>query len=145
METICIPDISGRPLELKDQGYVSASPEDLFEVWTSKMDLWFAAPGTLITDARVNGLFFFEAHREGKRHPHYGRFLTLDKPRVIEKTWISEGTKGTETFLRVEFVPEGDKTLVKIHHQGFLDEESRDAHKEGWPHAYGVLDQTLKA
>jgi hypothetical protein len=63
-------------------------------------------------------------------------------------TWVTgngtpEGTEGAETILRIELVPIGGATEVRLTHSGFVSEESRDGHKENWPLALEILDDAL--
>ncbi len=96
----------------------------------------------------VNAPFFFEAIDEkGKRHPHYGRFLKLEPDRVVELTWLTgaAGTKGAETVVTIELTPSGSGTRLRLTHAGFPDEESRNAHDQGWTHVLEQLDKTFPA
>ncbi len=123
-------DFAARTFELKLERTITASPDEVFAAWIDPAkpgNPWNNAKKSMI-DAKVDGLFYIQMGET----PHYGRFLKLDKPRLLQHTWVSPYTEGHESTVTVTFAAKDNDTLMTLHHTGLPANERGHAHKEGW-------------
>ena len=142
---ICFPDLSSRPFAIAVERTMPIPPNVLYKAWTQQFDLWFASPGSVMMKGEVNTAFYFETAFAGKRYPHYGRFLRLDRDQLVQLTWLTghDGTKGVETVVTVVFNQNDDGTLLHLTHEGFQDEESKSKHEQAWPMVLTQMEEKL--
>src|SRR5260370_29211258 len=117
---------------------IPAPAEKVCDVWMdpkSPGGRWYGSD-RVILNAVVDGLFYIGVKYEGRTWPHYGRFLQIERPRLVEYTWMSEATKGAESIVTVTMEAKGEQTEVTLRHSGVPDDEMGRQHKEGWE---GVL------
>jgi uncharacterized protein YndB with AHSA1/START domain len=139
------PNRSGQSNGFTIEQHVRASPAKVYRAWTEQFDRWFAVAGTVRMHAVVGAPFYFETDFDGRRHPHYGRFLRLEKDRVVELMWMTGATGGAETVVRLEILPDGAETKLLLTHSGFLDATSRERHESAWPRVLSRMDEVLES
>jgi uncharacterized protein YndB with AHSA1/START domain len=135
---------STNTIEFKFERTIHAAPETAYYAWLDpKM------PGTpwqkgdrLIMDAKVNGLFWLLVNA-GYPHPHYGRFIELDRPKRIQHTWMSQNTLGEESTVTITFAKKGENTLMTLVHSGLPDTESGRDHEDGWNYFLDIFVKQL--
>jgi uncharacterized protein YndB with AHSA1/START domain len=120
---------------------IPARAAEVFDVWIdpkSPGGPWFGAD-RMILNMEVDGLFYLAVKHEGRSWPHYGRFVRIERPAVVEYTWVSEATKGVESVVSVTFEARGDQTEVTLHHSGVPDDEMGRQHQDGWTWVLSML------
>ena len=120
---------------------IRASAERLYDLWTdpaSPGGPWFGVARLLI-EVRVDGLFYFAVAHEGRTWAHYGRFVTLERPRTIAYTWMSESTLGLESTVTITLTPRDGGTELTLVHAGVPDDAKGRQHAEGWTWMLSML------
>ncbi len=124
---------------------IRATPESVFRAWLDpeRMQRWFGTTRQIV-NPKVDGLFYLAMEHQGRTWPHYGRYLRLEKPRLIEFTWMSEGTEGRETVVTIELVARDGGTQLTLNHVGVPDTELGRGHQDGWTAIIAELAKALE-
>lgn len=131
-----------KTIEINLSRNVDATPDEVYDVWldkTSEGSPWFGVPKVILDEPQVDGLFYTMYQFEGQEIAHYGRFIALEKPRVIQYTWVSEATHGMESLLTVTLEPKDGKTQVNVNHANVPDDEEGRNHKTAWGYVLGRM------
>jgi len=126
---------------------IPAPAEKIYDVWIdpkSPGGPWHGAERVIFNPV-VDGLYYLAIKHEGRVWPHYRRFTKLERPSLVEFTWMSEGTKGAESVVTVTLQPRGDQTAVTLRHAGVPDDELGRQHEEGWTWILNALADALAA
>ena len=125
-------------LSLTVQKRIPAPASRVYNAWLDPKMLakfMLAAPDMTIpdatTDPRKGGRFNILMRMGANDLPHGGTYLDLQPHSRIVFTWESPYSVDGST-VTLDFVPDGDGTMVTLTHQRFATENSRDNHKAGW-------------
>ena len=135
----------------------AAPRERVFDAWTNPdvLKQWWKAAATWDTpladvDAREGGGYRLSMRTdEGEVHTVYGVYQEVRPPERLAFTWSwEEGPgpvmKGSEnTLVVIDFIEDGDGTLVRVRHSGFANAELRDMHSHGWQGVLVNLERIL--
>jgi uncharacterized protein YndB with AHSA1/START domain len=118
---------------------IRASPERLFQAWTSPEQLrrWWGPAGVTCIDAEVD-LRVGGHYRIGNRLPGSqtiwiaGDFEVIEPPHRLIYTWHLEGTEQLPERVTVRFEPMGELTEVVVMHERIATQPLRDQHEHGW-------------
>jgi uncharacterized protein YndB with AHSA1/START domain len=90
------------------------------------------------SDTRVGGKWLMKGIGMGRDFSVYGEYRKVDRPRLLEFTWIPSWQDGsTESIVRFELNEKEGVTTVRLTHSG-LTPTGHEAHK-GWPQVLGWL------
>ena len=127
------------------QRKIDASADDLFAAWLdpASLAMWMR-PGdithsTATVDPKVGGTFEIVMYSPEGSRVHSGTYRVIDRPRRLVFTWISPGTKQTETLVMVEFRVDGRTTEVVLTHEQLPDDSAVLPHTMGWTRILELL------
>jgi len=137
---------SQKLLQIKVPRRIEASPEEVFDAWADPLLFrrWFEPHRSIFRKAAVDELWYWEADHAGRLWAHYCRYLRVERTKLLEFTWMSEGTRGLESRVSVELTPSRGGTDLTLTHSGLPDDEMGRGHEEGWKNITGVLAEKIK-
>lgn len=132
--------------------HFKAPPERVFAAFTERalMQSWYGPENMTIprceVDARIGGAYRVEMHTAaGKVAVVTGVFTEIDAPRKLVFTWgwLNGAGRNPETVVTLKFTARDGGTDVELVQTGFLKEEFRTGHNEGWNSAFDGLTGAL--
>jgi glutathione S-transferase len=128
--------------------HFKASPAQVFAAFTEKalIQSWYGPESVTVphceVDARVGGKYRIEMHaRSGAVHVVTGEFKEVKAPERLVYTWgwLNGAGRGPETLVTLTFTPKDGGTELTLEQSGFLQEETREHHREGWKSSWDAL------
>ncbi len=128
---------------------LSATPKEVFAAWTdaASLERWmrpregFTARAR--ADVRVGGSYQIDMIGKDKTYEHRGVYRRIEPPKLLEFTWISEGSNWQESVVTVELFDRGGSTELVLTHRLFTTEEWAKDHERGWTEILQELAREL--
>ena len=125
---------------------LNASPEKVYAAWTDpeKIIRWFGRSDAKADsfraeiDARVGGRFRVSFSTNDEYYEVGGVYREVVPNRRLVFSWAWHSTPERESLVTVSLKPDGDGTLLTLHHEQLFDQAARDGHERGW---IGALDK----
>lgn len=134
--------------------WIKAQPAQVWAAWTDpeKIVRWFG-PGETVTgtvravlDVRVGGSFQLDfVTDDGEKHRVGGTYREVAPFSRLAFTWAWHTTPERESRVIISITPDGDGSILTLHHEQFFDEKARDGHERGWTGTLEKLDRYLSA
>lgn len=124
---------------------LKAPPEKVYAAWTNPQTLsrWMGGPEILSAsascDVRVGGRYDVKMIAADDEHNVGGVYREVVPNRKLVFTWAWRSMPERESLVTVEFVPDGEGTLMLFKHEQFFDEGARDRHNKGWTGSFEKL------
>ena len=126
-------------MQIKLRRRLAATPDEVYEAWTDARSLsqWLlpivGGHTQAVVDARVGQRYRIEMFGVSSRHEQQGEYLRLERPRLIEFTWIADPAAAQRSIVTVELEPAGDaETELTLTHRLLPNEASAQSHQSGW-------------
>jgi uncharacterized protein YndB with AHSA1/START domain len=119
---------------------LNAPPAKVYAAWTNpqKIVRWFgrsdAKPDSFQADidARVGGRFRISFSTDDEYYEVGGVYREVVPNERLVFSWAWHSTPERESQVTVSLKPDGDGTLLTLHHEQLFDAAARDGHERGW-------------
>lgn len=130
---------------------IEAPADELFDAWLDPASLaeWMR-PGDISrsaarVDPKIGGAFEIVMHNAEGSLVHSGVYRIIDRPRRLVFTWISPGTKQTESLVTVDFHAGRRTTEIVLTHEQLPADNAVQPHTKGWTRILELLALRLGA
>ena len=128
---------------------LNAAPEKVYAAWTDpqKITRWFAPSWVKAgseqadIDARIGGRFRISFSTDDEYYQVGGVYREVVPNQRLVFSWAWHSTPERESLVTVTLKPDGEGTLLTLHHEQLFDQAARDGHERGWT---GILDNLEK-
>jgi uncharacterized protein YndB with AHSA1/START domain len=120
---------------------INAPAERVFEALVDPQQRvkWWGREGRfqathMESDLRPGGAWLMRGiGEEGKHFTVRGEYLSIERPRLLEFTWLPDWQQDAPlTLVRFELEEKDGSTRVRLTHSGHPSDRSRESHR-GWP------------
>ena len=129
---------------------LNASPAKVYAAWTDpeKIARWFG-PAQVVAgsvradiDARIGGRYRISFKmQDGEHNEVAGVYREMAPNQRLAFSWAWHSTPERESQVTISLRPDGDGTLLTLHHEQLFDQAAREGHEGGW---IGTLDKLEK-
>ena len=129
---------------------LNAPPAKVYAAWIDpqKIARWFgpasvkAGTEQAEIDARIGGRYRVSfTMADGEYYEVGGVYRAMVPNERLVFSWAWHSTPERESLVTVSLKPDGDGTLLTLHHEQLFDQAARDGHERGWN---GALDKLEK-
>jgi uncharacterized protein YndB with AHSA1/START domain len=128
---------------------LNAPPAKVYAAWTNPQNMtrWFGPANARIgsvqaeIDARIGGRFRISFSTDDEYYEAGGVYREVVPNQKLVFSWAWHSTPERESQVTISLKPDGDGTLLTLHHEQFFDSAARDGHERGWT---GMLDNLEK-
>jgi uncharacterized protein YndB with AHSA1/START domain len=101
-------------------------PQQLPQWWGDGVDRWES-------DLRAGGRWVsYGTFADGSNFSVGGVYRIVQPPTLVEMTCTHWGVNAPQTIFRYELTESDGKTHLRLTHSGFVSEQFRDDHSNGW-------------
>ena len=118
---------------------LAATPDEVYEAWTDAASLsqWMVpivgGRTEAQADARVGGALRIKMFGLSSQHEQPAEYLRLERPRLVEFSWVADPKAEHRSIVTVELDPIGKgQTQLTLTHRMLPSEESAQNHQNGW-------------
>jgi uncharacterized protein YndB with AHSA1/START domain len=143
-------DRATRP-SLTFKRHLNAPPAKVYAAWTDpqKIIQWFGRSDArrdsfqADIDPKVGGRFRVSFATDAEYYEVGGIYREVVPNQRLVFSWAWHSTPERESQVTVSLKPDGDGTLLTVHHEQLFDAAARDGHERGWTASLDQLEIIL--